>query len=925
MRPALIRLGLICTLFFAALSAGYALSSSLGQGAMRREAENQLAKLMHGRVTIDRADVRIRSGLWVEGRGVRVYPSSSGPGLSSERVAARIDVIALLTGRFRLQDLILDGIHLEIERSVADRWSPYPINAIDKRGQAGDPDDLERKLSAFRVIDVITRVLLERPFIAQRIEVTNGSVRLIDRHVRAKGTAPFRVEINSIHGTLVHDWIGNRARLELAGQLSDELRSRVPVEVFGERRTDGGMDLSIAVTKLEFESYRAYFLDRDVDSRRTREAGESVDEERAFSGVLSGVVRFDTPEPEHGVLEVDWFADRVKIGIARGNEILRLAAPRVQLRTRLEIHPGRLRISEAELRGPAVRVDVSGDIERPLRGSSPTSLAVHFHDLGPAALEWVAKALPEGEREPLLRALERIEDGRIVRVGGSGTERFSVWQAVLRGDRLDLPPGLSMMAEVAGVTIQLGENERLTDLSGSATWTRDRIQIRHAQAQRGGVPTPQLNLTLEGFPVLLDQTDPFDPARISHTGLPGLSLLNQVFASGTLAESEGESRPDEPVKIKIDIDYLEHSMLLWPLRDAQVEAVLRKRSQSFRIARGSWGGAQISGDVLLTHDPEPTIDAHLKVWAAAPDAPADSPVPPPPPPRPVVADFSPRPWASGRFLIEGLHGKHWPVGPTRATFVLAGESLDLENIRGQLVPRGSLEGSFRLDLARADQLTVETRFKIRGGHAGRLLEAVGFPDDFATGTLDVTGALAGPIVPGRPAFAEIAGQIQIESRDGEIRQSIPLAAALAHAAEGWSPTRASDALLYESISSIVRFERGSIATDEIKLDGPLRIFLSGRFDFAKPGRRVDAEIGIFLFRQVDLLLGGLPLLGNLIPGGKDRGLFGAFFKVSGTLEEPVLDAMPMKSLTDGIPLPDLVRAPFSAIREALQGEPKPAP
>jgi hypothetical protein len=257
--------------------------------------------------------------------------------------------------------------------------------------------------------------------------------------------------------------------------------------------------------------------------------------------------------------------------------------------------------------------------------------------------------------------------------------------------------------------------------------------------------------------------------------------------------------------------------------------------------------------------------------------------------------------------------------------VLAGQSLDLENIRGQLVPRGSLEGSFRLDLARADQLTVETRFKIRGGHAGRLLEAVGFPDDFATGILDVDGALTGPIVPDRPAFAEIAGQIQIESRDGEIRQSIPLAAALAHAAEGWSPARASDALLYESISSVVRFEHGSIATDEIKLDGPLRIFLSGRFDFAKPGRGIDAEIGIFLFRQVDLLLGGLPLLGNLIPGGKDRGLFGAFFKVSGTLEEPVLDAMPMKSLTDGIPLPDLVKAPFSAIREALQGEPKPAP
>ncbi|MCP4039245.1 MAG: hypothetical protein GY733_20055, partial [bacterium] len=174
LRSAIIRLGLIFALFLTALGAGYALSSTLGQGAVRREAETQLAKLMRGRVAIDRADVRIRRGLWIEGRGLRVYPSPDGPGLSSERVAARLDVIALLTGRFRVLDLVIEGVHMEIERNLADRWSPYPINAIDKRGQAGDPDDLERTLGTLKVIDVITRTLLERPFIAQRIEVKNG-------------------------------------------------------------------------------------------------------------------------------------------------------------------------------------------------------------------------------------------------------------------------------------------------------------------------------------------------------------------------------------------------------------------------------------------------------------------------------------------------------------------------------------------------------------------------------------------------------------------------------------------------------------------------------------------------------------------------------------------------------------------------------
>jgi hypothetical protein len=442
---------------------------------------------------------------------------------------------------------------------------------------------------------------------------------------------------------------------------------------------------------------------------------------------------------------------------------------------------------------------------------------------------------------------------------------------------------------------------------------------------------PALNMVIEGFPILFEETDPFDPSRVSTGGLPGLYLLDDIFISESRERDDPDRSGDVPVEIEIGIDYVEHGALLLPLREAVIEAVLRKRSQSFHITRGIWGGAQLSGDVFLTQGPVPTVDAHLKVWAGMPKDTLEPTAPSTPKPtaEPPVGDETdtvdapPRVWASGRIWVDGLHSKHWPVGSTVASFEFSGETLDLANISGLLIPRGNLAGSLRLDLSRSDQLDFESRFKIQGGHAGRLTEAVGFPRDFATGQLDIEGALAGPVLPGRSAFAEIEGQIQIEGRDGEIRQSIPLAAALAHAAEGLSPARASDALKYESISSVIRFERGRISTDEIKLDGPLRVFLSGRFDFARPQRTIDAEIGIFLFRQVDQLLGRLPLVGNLIPGGRDRGLFGAFFEVSGTLEEPVLEAMPMKSLTQGAPLPDLVKAPFSALREAFTRESHP--
>ncbi len=168
-------------------------------------------------------------------------------------------------------------------------------------------------------------------------------------------------------------------------------------------------------------------------------------------------------------------------------------------------------------------------------------------------------------------------------------------------------------------------------------------------------------------------------------------------------------------------------------------------------------------------------------------------------------------------------------------------------------------------------------------------------------------------------FAEIEGKLDLFAHDGTIRQSIPLVSALTHATEGFDPLAARDAILFESIRAQFLLDRGRLTTDDFKLDGPLRVVASGRFDFARPEREIRAELGIFLFRQVDLLLGKLPLIGDLIPGGKDRGLFGAYFEIAGTLDEPDLRPLPLRSLTEGTPLPELLKAPFSAIREALRG------
>ena len=277
-------------------------------------------------------------------------------------------------------------------------------------------------------------------------------------------------------------------------------------------------------------------------------------------------------------------------------------------------------------------------------------------------------------------------------------------------------------------------------------------------------------------------------------------------------------------------------------------------------------------------------------------------------------------WAIGRFSVGELASDRLPVSSILAGFALDGSDLVVSNLEGRLTPKGLVSGRLIFGLAEVDFLPVELEFQIEKGDADPITRSIGFRDGFAEGRLGAHGNLEGVLRPGLPLLAELDGSIRFEARHGAIHQGVPLVAALSHALEGLNPIDAGEALRFETLESNLEFDRGRISTEDLHLDGPLRIFISGSFDVARPGRAIDAEIGIFLFRQVDKILGKLPVIKFLIPGGHQKGLFGAYFKASGELGEPELRALKMRTLTEGILLPDLIKTPFRAIRKAVQSE-----
>jgi len=102
--------------------------------------------------------------------------------------------------------------------------------------------------------------------------------------------------------------------------------------------------------------------------------------------------------------------------------------------------------------------------------------------------------------------------------------------------------------------------------------------------------------------------------------------------------------------------------------------------------------------------------------------------------------------------------------------------------------------------------------------------------------------------------------------------------------------------------------------------GPLRVLASGAIDFDAQPAPIDATVGVFILRQADLLLGDVPLVKLLVPGS-DRGLLGAYFEVSGPVAEPEVRPMPIKSLAQGTPLPEVLRTPFESLRDLFAGRP----
>jgi hypothetical protein len=356
-------------------------------------------------------------------------------------------------------------------------------------------------------------------------------------------------------------------------------------------------------------------------------------------------------------------------------------------------------------------------------------------------------------------------------------------------------------------------------------------------------------------------------------------------------------------RIRVEIEAMDHPVLLWPLE--QVAASLTLSRDGFHVdeLRGTWAGVPISGEVRFERGSERKMRVDLV--ASPPQAALE--------PRVAHADG----WAQGRFEVDRLVTRIWSHERARGRFRANAARFDFENVEASFFPSGRIRGTASLDFAEPGGVPYRASFVVTDGDVSGLAGQLGLPADFATGRIDLAGSFEGRLAPGAHGSQGLTGLLSVRAREGVIRRVLPAVTALALASSSFNPFTGREQIRYDRADAVLEFADGSMQTNAFSIDGPdLRVFASGSLSLASPTHEVDAHVVLFLFRQIDNVIGKIPVL-NLLLLGTNQNLLAAYYDLTGPWADPDAELVPLRSFNTGPANLVLEGVPF-LLRKSLQ-------
>jgi hypothetical protein len=177
-------------------------------------------------------------------------------------------------------------------------------------------------------------------------------------------------------------------------------------------------------------------------------------------------------------------------------------------------------------------------------------------------------------------------------------------------------------------------------------------------------------------------------------------------------------------------------------------------------------------------------------------------------------------------------------------------------------------------------------------------------EDFAkqlAGPLSLQGKLNGALPENGKGFPDIAKQLSGDIKVNLVDGNLPELGALETILTILNPTSLLDAkkagLNYEYLGGDFNIIKGLVHTENFEMkSSQINMQVLGDADLGKD--TINAQIKVMPLQMLDETIKAIPLLGQILTGGKKGGIIETYFKVDGKLSAPNVTAQAHKSLTE---------------------------
>jgi hypothetical protein len=472
------------------------------------------------------------------------------------------------------------------------------------------------------------------------------------------------------------------------------------------------------------------------------------------------------------------------------------------------------------------------------------------------------------------------------------------WQSFLAGRTRSMPEDFRLDAELADTVIWVGESDRIEKLSGRLQWIDSRVEAVGVTALLNNTPLPGLDLTIDGFPNFFAG----DPAKrqIVSGGEP---LVGLATLWSTLRPTPDADSTDAGMSIELQLDYLDHPMFLWPIRDLQLAIETEARGLHVKKVRGNWAGVPIDGKIGWFFLPDERVSVTLSAGL-----PGDGPA------VPIPKDS----WARGRFSVGPIAGDRWRQSAAHGEFDASADRVRIRDLAIDLEPSGVVDANARLHLSEVGAVPFQLSFDLKGGDAVAVAKLFGLPPNQINGDVDLAGSFDGTLLPNTSIYAKLRGLLSVSATNGAIRKKAPPVVAISEASKTLEDFDPSEHIRYQNLETVLEFHDGRIQTDALSMEGPeLGVLATGGVELMSEGKPMDGKVALFLFPKLDSVLGKIPIL-NLILLGTDSNLVATYYHVTGPWGHPEVKpillpgaAGPTSVVLQGVPM--FVKRGFKAL------------